>query len=181
VLSTVGFGDITPQLHEEKMFSILAELCGCVLFASLIGGLSGIFDASPLNQKISDQVEELREWSMNHVALPPNLHQRLVETMENLYRRDVFSEARLLHRLKMDPTQASKKIKEEIEIHLKERQTRGHECVMDDADLTLEQKVSAAVSSKLDEFEARTERKLEALELKMDNVIKQLERNVMSM
>ena len=49
VLSTVGFGDITPKTWEEKLFAIIAELFGCMLFATLIGGLGGIFGASPLS------------------------------------------------------------------------------------------------------------------------------------
>jgi hypothetical protein len=39
VLSTVGFGDITPATKVEKTFSILAELIGCVTFAMLMGSL----------------------------------------------------------------------------------------------------------------------------------------------
>ena len=49
VLSTVGFGDVTPRTWKEKLFAIVAELFGCLLFATLIGGLGGIFGASPLS------------------------------------------------------------------------------------------------------------------------------------
>ena len=41
-LSTVGYGDITPATFGEKVFSILAELFGCVLFAMLIGTLGSM-------------------------------------------------------------------------------------------------------------------------------------------
>jgi hypothetical protein len=60
VLSTVGFGDITPELPVEKVFSIFAELVGCVLFAMLMGALGSLFVERPLDTKVNMQVEELR-------------------------------------------------------------------------------------------------------------------------
>jgi len=32
-ISTVGFGDISGQTNSERIFSIVAELFGCLLFA----------------------------------------------------------------------------------------------------------------------------------------------------
>jgi hypothetical protein len=37
VLSTVGYGDVVANTDPEKVFSIVAELLGCVIFATLIG------------------------------------------------------------------------------------------------------------------------------------------------
>lgn len=53
------FGDITPITKVEKMFSILAELIGCVCFALMMGSLANLFQQNALDSKVSGQVEEL--------------------------------------------------------------------------------------------------------------------------
>lgn len=52
VLSTVGFGDVTPV---EKVFSVVAELVGTVLFAMLMGGLAGLFRPRPLDLSLKSR------------------------------------------------------------------------------------------------------------------------------
>lgn len=89
VLSTVGFGDITPQTWQEKMFSIVAELIGCVIFAMMIGGLSGIFALSNLDQKIDNQLDEVRVWAKTEKGMNPKQVAAIVQAAEPLVRQEV--------------------------------------------------------------------------------------------
>ena len=107
-LSTVGYGDITPATFGEMVFSILAELFGCVLFAMLIGTLGSMMVGklprhfwrldpvcrSParrplrpgeklLEEKVNRQLAELREF-MDVRRIPKELRVRVRHYMELL-------------------------------------------------------------------------------------------------
>ena len=41
-LTTVGYGDRTPATSAEKVFSIVAELAGCVIFGIIAGSLGAL-------------------------------------------------------------------------------------------------------------------------------------------
>ena len=56
-ISTVGFGDITGQTHTERIFSIVIEIFGCLLFAVLISSLGSMMMGQKLlEEKDSRQV-----------------------------------------------------------------------------------------------------------------------------
>ena len=102
VLSTVGFGDITPQTWEEKLFAILAELFGCMVFAMMIGGLSGIFSASKLQQRVTDEMDEIQEWALRHAKMGSTRAKLIVGAVEEIIASEVYAgiEAHVEHRLR---------------------------------------------------------------------------------
>ena len=56
-ISTVGFGDISAQTNSERMFSIVIEIFGCLLFAMLISSLGSMMVGEKLlEEKVSRQV-----------------------------------------------------------------------------------------------------------------------------
>jgi hypothetical protein len=56
-ISTVGFGDISPQTNTERIFSVIIEIFGCLLFAVLIGSLGSMMVGQKLlEEKVSRQV-----------------------------------------------------------------------------------------------------------------------------
>lgn len=56
-ISTVGFGDISAQTKRERVFSIVIEIFGCLLFAVLIGSLGSMMVGQKLlEEKVSRQV-----------------------------------------------------------------------------------------------------------------------------
>ena len=127
VLSSVGFGDITPQTNNERIFSIIVELFGCILFAMLVGGLSGIFGSTRLNQKVSDNLDELREWSLHRATLHKKLHSQLLDKMAVVYEQEAFSEEALLHRLEGlgEHDTEAKDLKDQLQRMLSVRQATG--------------------------------------------------------
>lgn len=102
VLSTVGFGDITPQTWEEKLFAILAELFGCMVFAMMIGGLGGIFSASRLQQRVADEMDEVEEWALRHANMGSNRAKVIVGAVEEIVASEVYAgiETQVEHRLR---------------------------------------------------------------------------------
>lgn len=98
VLSTVGFGDITPANRVEKMFSILAELIGCVCFAMLMGSLANLFTQNALDSKVSAQVDELLQYCTRK-QIPKPMVRKIVTIMEESYRQEAFSAEDMMKRL----------------------------------------------------------------------------------
>jgi CRP-like cAMP-binding protein len=99
-LSTVGYGDITPQTFAEKVYSILAELFGCLLFAMLIGTLGSMMVGEKLlEEKVNRQLAELREF-MDVRRIPKELRVRVRRYMELLYsQKSGFDEKDVLEQL----------------------------------------------------------------------------------
>lgn len=89
VLSTVGFGDITPQTWQEKVFSIVAELIGCMIFATMIGGLGGIFAASKLDEQIDDRLEEVRYMYKHEKKMAPKRVLTILKAAQPLLRKEI--------------------------------------------------------------------------------------------
>eukprot|EP01047_Picozoa_sp_COSAG01_P025723 COSAG01_NODE_1636_length_9660_cov_10.575881_4_plen_394_part_00 len=89
VLSTVGFGDITPQTWQEKVFSIVAELIGCMIFATMIGGLGGIFAASKLDEQIDDRLEEVRYMYKHEKKMAPKRVLTILKATQPLIRKEI--------------------------------------------------------------------------------------------
>lgn len=52
-LTTVGYGDRVPHTNTEKIFSILTELAGGILFGILAGTLSSMVMATNIAEKAS--------------------------------------------------------------------------------------------------------------------------------
>ena len=99
VLSTVGYGDVVAHTNAEKVFSIVAELFGCVIFATLIGGLGSIMMSKKLlDQKVEYQLEELREFGRVK-RLPKSLQKRMRLILEEAYRETAFDENKVLMQL----------------------------------------------------------------------------------
>jgi hypothetical protein len=122
VLSTVGFGDVVPYTWQEELVSIGSYIVGsCILFASLVGALSTIFSANPLQKKVADQLDELREWCMTHVKMHPRLAEQVLLQMEKSYHRDAFRESELLEALRHECVSTH----EAVQTHLEERKHEG--------------------------------------------------------
>jgi CRP-like cAMP-binding protein len=111
VLSTVGYGDVVAHTNYEKGFSIVAELFGCIIFATLIGGLGSIMMSKKLlDQKVEYQLEELREFGRVK-KLPKSLQKRMRLILEEAYRQTAFDEHKVLAQL---PAAMQKEVHEHI-------------------------------------------------------------------
>ena len=92
VLSTVGFGEIHPQTNAEKLFSLFAELVGCFIFMMLVGNLTAIVtDRSALEQKVSDAMEEAREFLLDK-NVDGKVRQKTLGALEHTFRAKMHDE-----------------------------------------------------------------------------------------
>lgn len=63
VLTTVGYGDIFAITVEEKIFSVCAEVFGCMVFAYLISSLSATtMEQTLVAERVSNRMAEVDEW-----------------------------------------------------------------------------------------------------------------------
>lgn len=71
-MTTIGYGDVSPQLHEEKIFVICAEVIGMAFFAMLVHEINEVKKVARLNtastKATKDQVMHIMH--MNHIAKP---------------------------------------------------------------------------------------------------------------
>ena len=62
-LLTVGYGDITPVNTDERGYAIFAEICGGIVFGSVIAQVAKIVDQlDPIAKAMSDRMTELNSY-----------------------------------------------------------------------------------------------------------------------
>eukprot|EP01043_Picozoa_sp_COSAG02_P073932 COSAG02_NODE_14581_length_1257_cov_2.759067_1_plen_284_part_00 len=96
----IGFGDITGKTDAERVYSIIAEMFGCLMFAVLIGSLGSMMVGQKLlEEKVDKQLCELREF-MEAKGIPKELRIKIRRYMETLYvSKSGFDESEVLSQL----------------------------------------------------------------------------------
>ena len=86
-LSTVGYGDITPNTDAEMGYACFAELLGSMIFGIMIGSLSTmLMSGKALEEKIDNQLAELQEF-MTQKNIPSKLRTKVRRYMELYYEK----------------------------------------------------------------------------------------------
>ena len=76
-LTTVGYGDITPETDSERVYAVVTMVLGYSLIGYLIGSIAGIITKkNPSQEKYQHNLEQLAN-AVRHAQLPLNLQQRL--------------------------------------------------------------------------------------------------------
>lgn len=77
-LSTVGYGDITPETDQERFYAILAMVLGGSLYGYVIGSVTSIVTDMDLNARAYQEKMELyQSWLDRHDELPQILRRRI--------------------------------------------------------------------------------------------------------
>ena len=99
-LSTVGFGDITPNTDAEMVYACFAELLGSMIFGIMIGSLSTmLMSGKALEEKIDNQLAELQEF-MTSKNIPSKLRSKVRRYMELYYeKKSSYDEGAVLNSL----------------------------------------------------------------------------------
>jgi len=96
-LCTVGYGDITPLLPLEIIFTICVQICGCTLFGYIVGHVASIMTSTDATRAM---IQEKLEAVNNYIH-----YRRIPQTLGNKIRRhygyawqrsQVFKEAEIL-------------------------------------------------------------------------------------
>merc|ERR1712048_1252982 len=87
-LTTVGFGDLTPETNLEICFTIIMMLVGATMFSYITATVSSVLhdmdaQASVFRQKMTNLLRFIR-----HVELSTELHAKLMDTMAGIWRKD---------------------------------------------------------------------------------------------
>ena len=96
-LTTVGYGDITPQNDVERMYSLFALLTGALVFGFMLSSIGSLVAAvdrqAALSEEKLDEVKEYMRWRQ----LPRELVLRMRRYYTYYYSRNTpFDEAQIL-------------------------------------------------------------------------------------
>lgn len=112
-LTTIGYGDITPQDHEQMIYAIVVMLVGFLMMGYLIGNIAGILNRTdPLRAKYAEALDEVSSFAQYH-SIPSALKERIIDYFTYMWhQRAAFDETRILHDLPYG-------LKTEVSLHLK--------------------------------------------------------------
>jgi len=98
-LTTVGYGDVTPNTDAEKIFSIFTELAGGIVFGLLAGTLSAMLSAgNAAQERIEEELDQLKEFMMIK-KIDKELRRQIMDNMASILKEDKGSEEEILERL----------------------------------------------------------------------------------
>ena len=96
----VGYGDVHAVNSGERIYSILAQLIGSVVFGAVIGTVSNLVRSrDPQGRARKERMDELKHY-LTERSIPPALSKKAREALDYyMHHRSVFNEAELLGRL----------------------------------------------------------------------------------
>merc|ERR1719271_660130 len=102
-MTTLGYGDITPQNPNEVGMAMVVMLMGAIVFAYIIGSITTIFDQMNIDEiKIKQKRDEVSDFCQLK-ELPPKLTKRVKQQVNHQIRvQNVYAEADLLNSLPAD-------------------------------------------------------------------------------
>eukprot|EP00438_Fugacium_kawagutii_P028278 Skav229514 [mRNA] locus=scaffold842:138804:148943:- [translate_table: standard] len=76
-VTTVGYGDITPQNDDEKMFTMFSMIIGGAFYGYVVGNISVILASRDVNRQAHKQRLHLIHAWLHHHKFPLGLRTRL--------------------------------------------------------------------------------------------------------
>jgi CRP-like cAMP-binding protein len=96
-LTTVGFGDRTPTTNSEKVYSIVAELAGCVIFGIIAGSLGRLATSTSISEVEKHHQKKQLEEFMKIKRVPSKVKHEVIEQMDHWFaKKSMFDENQLL-------------------------------------------------------------------------------------
>jgi len=90
-LTTVGYGDITPLMPLEVVFTIVVQLCGSTMFGFIVGNVSSIISHGDERLLlIKEKMKSVSEF-MRFRKLPPAIAKRIKRHYEYSWKRSQIS------------------------------------------------------------------------------------------
>jgi hypothetical protein len=105
-ITTVGFGDITPETSFEKAFCIFIMLLGVIGFSFVTGSLSSIMsNLDSVDAKLKEKINVLEKIKRDY-SIGPGLYEELRQALKFEVERDISSVMEFIdflpHRLKVE-------------------------------------------------------------------------------
>lgn len=111
VLTTVGFGDIGPSTPGEMVFSCVAEMAGCFMFAILMGSIAAMITGEQVLQvEVDKKMNALTEYlRTKHISV--ELRFKIRYFLESVFEDRAFDAKAMLELL---PSEMRQDLQEEI-------------------------------------------------------------------
>lgn len=99
-ITTVGYGDVTPETNMQRLYAIGAMISGLVFYGYLIGNIAGIlFKRDPAQEMYINNLERLHT-TAKHYQVPPELERKIYEHFTYMWKnRRGYFESDLLESL----------------------------------------------------------------------------------
>lgn len=112
-LATVGYGDITPQTHDEMLYAIVVMMLGFVMYGYLIGNIAGLLNNFDLvKQEHLSNLDKLQSF-IRYRRVPTELQHRIIDYYAYMWEQGVgLDETALLGRLPLG-------LRTEVSLYLK--------------------------------------------------------------
>jgi CRP-like cAMP-binding protein len=96
-MTAVGYGDVSAANNVERLYSIVTQLIGAVIFGYIIGSISSNLETVDMRAAVQKaKMTEVKDY-MHNAHLPPALCQKIKKFYSYYHaRKSVFDEARLL-------------------------------------------------------------------------------------
>jgi Cyclic nucleotide-binding domain/Ion transport protein len=111
--TTVGYGDITPQNHQQLIYSIVVMLFGVGVYGYLIGNVASILSKrDPAKTQFFQNLEKLKAF-INYRYLPSNIQKRIRDYYTYIWKNKLgYDETSFLSELPLG-------LKNEVSLYLK--------------------------------------------------------------
>jgi hypothetical protein len=99
-MTTVGYGDLTPQTNSERTYSSLAMILGATVFGYIVGNVARIIDQLDVGAyKIKEQRENIRHYMLEQ-NLPQHIRMRMDRFFDFYYEKtSIFDETSIFKSL----------------------------------------------------------------------------------
>jgi CRP-like cAMP-binding protein len=95
----VGYGDIYPSNSLERIFSVMVQLIGAVVFGFILSAVTAVIESSnPREIEKKKRMAEIKVWLRDR-DLPPNMKTRVwAQLMYCLHQKSIFRDANIILR-----------------------------------------------------------------------------------
>eukprot|EP00929_Paragymnodinium_shiwhaense_P030121 TRINITY_DN17120_c0_g1_i1.p1 TRINITY_DN17120_c0_g1~~TRINITY_DN17120_c0_g1_i1.p1 ORF type:complete len:976 (-),score=197.78 TRINITY_DN17120_c0_g1_i1:235-3162(-) len=100
-VTTVGYGDVTPETDIERLYCMFAMIAGGCFYAFVVGSISSIITDSDLHERAySERMALIQSWLDHHAELPKRLRRRLRWHFKNsLSRKTALADSAVMSEL----------------------------------------------------------------------------------
>jgi hypothetical protein len=98
-ISTIGYGDVGPVNHEERIYTIFVAICGVILFAFSMGNVTNCLqNAEGVRHRFDDRLRQVQDY-ITFRDVKPTLKRRIMTHFGGTWRNsgDLYQETEMVN------------------------------------------------------------------------------------
>jgi len=98
-ISTIGYGDVGPVNHEERIYTIFVAICGVILFAFSMGNVTNCLqNAEGVRHRFDDRLRQVQDY-ITFRDVKPTLKRRIMTHFGGTWRNsgDLYQESEIVN------------------------------------------------------------------------------------